>query len=341
MSFKVLLLSVMFAAICGSVAAQVTFVRECRQRAFPKTVPAGDYSGITHINGNKYAVVSDKSATDGFFMFTIDIDSVSGELLDVREDGFSGDSVCGGDCEGIAWCEHTSSFFVCREAHSDIVEFDSIGKMTGRSLVIPDMYKSGMGNKGFESLTYDGHEHLFWTVNESTLPADGVRATSTNGVENILRLQSFGDDLQPEAQYLYKMDAPSANARSSEYAMGVSELLALGDGRLLVLEREFFVPKIKLGSVVKCKLYEIKPDEHDKILPGTSVSDSVRYVSKRLVHSFETRLNLFNRKLANYEGMCIGPTLADGSVVIVLVSDSQSRYAGVLKDWFKTIVIQK
>ena len=134
MSFKVLLLSVMFAAICGSVAAQVTFVRECRQRAFPKTVPAGDYSGITHINGNKYAVVSDKSATDGFFMFTIDIDSVSGELLDVREEGCTGDSVCGGDCEGIAWCEHTSSFFVCREAHSDILEFDSIGKMTGRSL---------------------------------------------------------------------------------------------------------------------------------------------------------------------------------------------------------------
>ena len=44
---------------------------------------------------------------------------------------------------------------------------------------------------------------------------------------------------------------------------------------------------------------------------------------------------------ANYEGMCLGPQLENGDQVIVLVSDSQDGYAGVLKDWFKTIVIRK
>ena len=52
---------------------------------------------------------------------------------------------------------------------------------------------------------------------------------------------------------------------------------------------------------------------------------------------WRTRLTLAGRSLANYEGMCLGPTLADGSRVIVLVADSQNQYGGVLKDWIKTL----
>ena len=33
------------------------------QRAFPATVPAGNYSGITWLGGQRYAVVDDKSPT--------------------------------------------------------------------------------------------------------------------------------------------------------------------------------------------------------------------------------------------------------------------------------------
>lgn len=44
------------------------------------SIPPGNYSGITWMGGNSYAVVSDKSAEDGFFVWTLDIDSVSGEV---------------------------------------------------------------------------------------------------------------------------------------------------------------------------------------------------------------------------------------------------------------------
>ena len=37
-----------------------------KQRHFPKTVPAGNYSGITWLGGDSYAVVNDKSPTAGF-----------------------------------------------------------------------------------------------------------------------------------------------------------------------------------------------------------------------------------------------------------------------------------
>ena len=39
------------------------------QQYFPKEIPAGNYSGICAIGDDRYAVVSDKSAEEGFFVF--------------------------------------------------------------------------------------------------------------------------------------------------------------------------------------------------------------------------------------------------------------------------------
>lgn len=324
-----------------AVPAQTEVVKECPQKSFPNNIPAGNYSGITHISGNEYAVVSDKSETDGFFIFNIDVDSVSGEITDVKNLGFYGDNMNNSDCEAIVYVPSASTFFISREADNVIAEYTSEGKATGRKMNVPQIYNDGIaGNYGFESLAYDEQYHLFWTINESTLNGDGERANSVNGVSNILRLQSFDDDLQPKQQFFYKMDAPISNSESSNYAMGVSEITALGDGRLLVLEREFFVPKAKLGAFVQCKLYEVKPEDSMAVANGNEITDDAIFLPKRQVCSFITRLGLFNRSLANYEGMCLGPRLSDGSIVLILVSDSQNQYAGILKDWFKTFVIR-
>ena len=53
-----------------------------------------------------------------------------------------------------------------------------------------------------------------------------------------------------------------------------------------------------------------------------------------------TRVTILNHSLANYEGMCLGPKLSDGSQVIIMVSDSQNREGGILRDWFRTVVIK-
>ena len=340
MSVK-LLLSVMcctvFSVLCN---AQATVVRDCGQVSFGKSVPAGNYSGITYLHGNEYAVVSDKSSNDGFFVFEIEVDTVSGGIIDVKNKGFRGDSLRCGDCEGIAFRPSSGTLFISREADSEIVEYSTEGKLTGGRLELPGVYKKVMGNYGFEALAYDESEHTFWTMNESTLEGDGERATSQNNVRNVLRLQSFGDDMLPLRQYAYIMDAPVAHSKSAEYAMGVSEIAALGDGRLLVLEREFFIPKLKIGAFVQCKLYEIKPDKELALLKDEILAGTTKFLPKRLVYSFKTQLGLFNRSIANYEGMCLGPTLADGDRVLILVSDSQNQYKGVLKDWFKSIVIK-
>ncbi len=73
-------------------------------------------------------------------------------------------------------------------------------------------------------------------------------------------------------------------------------------------------------------------------LMNTSQPDQV--LEKELVAEFRTKLNLLRQNLANYEGMCLGPKLADGSRLLIMVSDSQNRYKGILRDWFRTVVVR-
>lgn len=268
------------------------------------------------------------------------MDSVSGEITSVVNLGFKGDSLKNADCEGIAYRPSSGTFFISRESDNVIGEYSFDGKYTGRKLNVPEIYKNSASNYGFESLTYDVEANMFWTINESTLKCDGECATSTNHVRNVLRLQSFDDNLMPLKQYAYQMDLPESDSKSSNYAIGVSEVTAVGNGRLLVLEREFFVPKIKLGAFVQCKLYEICPDVEEVLPENAMITAATKFVNKRLLCSFTTHLRLLDWSVANYEGMCIGPKLVDGSRVLILVSDSQDNYGGVLKDWFKTIVIR-
>ena len=318
-------------AFSASAFAQWQVVRDNRQVAFHEVLPPGNYSGITHLHDDCYAMVSDKSATDGFYLLRIRIDSLTAEIQQVENLGFRGGSMKGADCEGIAYCQDTQTLFISREADNTVAEYTLDGKLTGRQLQIPSIFREQAGrNLGLESLAYSAERQLFWTINEGPLLCDTAFSYP------MLRLQSFGLDMLPREQYAYAMDKPTAHGAAANFAHGVSALAAIDSGRLLVLEREFYVPKAKIGAFVTCKIYEINPLQASPIKADTPLIP----IPKRLVHQFTTRLTLFGRQLANYEGMCLGPTLSNGSKPLIMVCDSQNRYAGVLKDWMKTIMLQ-
>ena len=273
-------------------------------------IPAGNYSGITWLGGDRYAVVSDKSDTDGFFIWTIKLDSITGEIRSAKNEGFYSSSQPNRDGEGIAFNPRTNTIFISGEADNYIKEYDLSGKLTGRDIPPTPLYKTLPRNLGLEALSYNDSTQTLWTCNES---GDVV-------------IQSYNaNNLQPLHHYPYTLDAPIANqAKAQFYAHGIGTLCALDDGSLLVLEREFYVPKKTLGAFVSCKLFHFRPgDTH-----------------KEQLASWRTSLTLFKQDIANYEGMCLGPKLKDGSRVLVLVADSQGQYAGVLKDWIKTIRIK-
>ena len=299
------------------------------QRAFPKTVSAGNYSGITWLGGQRYAVVNDKSPTAGFYLMTIETDRITGALLRVNEDSFLTSGLPNRDEEGICYLPHTQTLFVSSEADGQIGEYNLQGQLTGRKLNIPEIFKTAYPNGGFEALTYHALSHRFWTTSEFTLKADGEQPSIDRKIKNRLRLQSFGDDLQPKEQYWYETDSTAVKKRKGRSVLGVSGLAVLDDGRMVVLERELYFPKKKIGSFAHVKLYIVNPISQQ---PG-------EVLRKTLLTEFRTKANLTRRSFANYEGICVGPKLADGRQLLILISDSQNQYRGVLRDWFKTIVM--
>ncbi len=284
------------------VAAQsLSVVIDNKQQKFHKQIPAANYSGITNIGNNRFALVDDKSTDDGYYIFQINIDDATGKIEDVVNEGFVKTSNDNTDLEGIAYVPAQDSIYTKGEKHT-----------------------------GIESFTYNQHTHRFWTTTEVPLPADGKPANPLNPVKNLLRLVSYDDDMNRVGEYLYEMDMPEAKKMGSNYVFGVSELCALDDGKLLVLEREFYVAKLKIGAWCNCKIYIVDP--------LNKRSDAV--LDKELLWCQKSKMTLFGRKLANYEGMCIAKTNENGNIILLLVADSQHRYKGVMKDWFKTLVLR-
>ena len=299
-----------------------------KQRAFPKTVFAGNYSGIAWLGGSKYAVANDKSPTAGFYLMTIETDSITGDLLTVREDTFLTSGLQNRDEEGICYMPQTQTVFVSGEKDQEILEYNLQGLLTGRKLNIPEIFKTAYPNGSFEALTYQANTHRFWTTSEFTLKADGLQPSIERKIKNRLRLQSFGDDLQPKEQYWYETDSTVIRKRKGRSILGVSGLAALDDGTIVVLEREMYFPKKQIGSYDQVRLYLVDPSQQQ---PG-------ELLRKTLLTEFRTKVNLTCRSFANYEGICVGPKLSDGRQVLILICDSQNQYRGVMKDWFKTVI---
>ena len=170
-----LFITLFFALISPSTFAQnyPKLVALNEQHHFKETVPKGNYSGITWLGGNRYAVVSDKTEHSGFYIFTLDMNLNTGDIKRVTSNGFFGSSAPNADEEGIVFHSDRHSIFIAREADNSICEYDLSGKLTGKQLLVPSNLRSASNVYGLESLTYNAATHLFWTTTESTLETVG------------------------------------------------------------------------------------------------------------------------------------------------------------------------
>ncbi len=315
-------------------------------------IPA-DYSGITYIGDDKYAIVDDKGEEGGISFLNIKMDRTNGKITDVtqkfvpkvrsKHKGIR-------DCEGVAYCKDTRSLFVSGEADQEIKEYDMDGKPTGRKLAIPQLMGKDriQRNLGFESLTFNSSTKLFWTTTESVLKADD-HLSSTDATkkkkEGKLRLQSFGLDLEPQKQYAYKMEKPQIRKKHIKtFVHGVSDMIALDNGDLIIMEREMCITKSYIGSYCTVRLFITSPTEYAEISNNTdmdTLSDD-RFLEKSMLCEFTTYLKIGKMNLANYEGMCLGPKLNNGRQTIILINDSQKGAGNKfkrLKEYLKVITI--
>jgi hypothetical protein len=276
---------------------------------------AEELSGLTYAGGTTYYTVSD-SGPGVLWVLDIAVDPANGRITEARVDRSLSMPGLQGDIEGVAYRGTARSVLVSDESNSTVREYSiASGKQIG-VLKVPPIFKKIRNNFGLESLSIaDGK---LWTANEEALLGDGSRSTAQAG--SWVRLQRFDRSGKPNGQWAYCTEpisqmSPFTTATRS----GVSDLLALPGGGLLVLERE-------LGGVVPefwTRIYEVS-------FTGASDTSSVKSLLKERFRPAKKRL-LWEHKfrVTNYEGITLGPTLADGSRSLLLISDDGRGQEGM------------
>ncbi len=326
-----------------------------QQKLSQWAIAPGNYSGITPLGNDRYAVVSDKDSADGFHIWKIELNSGTGIVTNVEDEGFfanptpkvNHNGISLRDCEDIVYFKPANTVFICGEGDQEILEYAMDGKPTGRRLEVPAMFGKDKisANLGFEALAYDEKNHYFWTMTESTLPADGLHTSpQTPSILNVMRLLCFNDSLKCIGQYAYRMNVGTTKKDGTHYAYGVPAMTVLPDGTLLVMEREANVSTTKLRGETFIRIFTVEPTKDNLVEESESLRnfDITKFVQKRQLTSFSTKVNPPSVQLANYEGMCVGPTLEANRRTLLLLNDSQNN-AGIkiahLKDYIKVVIL--
>ncbi|MFM1903487.1 MAG: hypothetical protein RLZZ440_1387 [Planctomycetota bacterium] len=293
-------------------------------------LPVTGLSGVTWLGDDRYAAVMDNS--DRLLFFRLEV-SPAGEpqaatdleilVLGERH-----------DYEDVAACPPrlldriaekrrargghvpTDCLLVCEEQTPAIRAIDiDTGALLG-VVPIPPIAKTRRHNRGLESLAVDPDGSHIWTATEEAVPADGPPATAASGtVVRLMRIAIPGaESASGEAQFAYPVDPPHRFVRvfTGEPLSGVTALVALDRGRLLVLERAAgpglppFVSSIYLVETV------VAPDVTD-VPDGIAVRGELHIAKTPL---WQDALG------CNIEGLCLGPSLPDGGRLLVAVADN-------------------
>ena len=308
-------------AAAGVEALTVTTVSHVT-RPSSSTYGAEQISGITYAGGDLYYAVDDND--NKLYPITLAINRANGQLAS----GTNGISIAAGvtmsganDAEGCAFDPCTGRLWVSEETGARIREYDVSSGALVRTAPVPTIQQQQyVGNYSLEALTIAGDGKSMWTANEEALKVDG--ALATNSVGSVVRLTKFvrnsvHDNWTADGQWAYETQ-PIGTAKDSNTRSGVSGLCALPDGNLLVLER-------------RCYQGGIFPDFNIRVYQvNFSGATDIRNISslKTATYTKTTKTLLWQytegSDMPNYEGICLGPRLSDGSCVIVIISDGGS-----------------
>jgi hypothetical protein len=234
------------------------------------------------------------------------------------------------DGEGLVRASDGTFTAVTVETLPLVERFDAKGNRTGAVTLPARFAAQAPGNKGLESLTLSPSGRFLFTANESALVPDGPAATHTKGtLVRILRRElGTGGDLEQA----YRTEPLGAGAGPGD--MGVSELLALSDDTLLVLERGF---QAGYGNTVRVFRVTLGPP------PGTEALASLSAATPTLAKTLLVDVGALppgqathpgtqpNPLLDNYEAMALGPALPDGRRLLFLTSDDNASATQVAR----------
>lgn len=264
---------------------------------------ATDLSAIAWAGDDRFFVVSNR--VKGLFPLTLKVNTETGRVSDAEFGKKISVKTDETDFEGLIYMPSKNRFFVSTEARSRIVGFN-LDDETNYKVEVPRIFRQTRSNKSLESLAWSEAREEMWTANEDTLDCDGDTSSREKGA--LVRLQKFNGKLEPAGQFAYRTE-PSV-IRIGHQGTGVTDMAVSPNGDLLVLERV-----LTIGFCVK--IFRVEIDGATDIADRDSLKDAedVVLVKKHLLFEQLSGAN-------NFEGMTIGPKLADGSFSVLLVADN-------------------
>jgi 3-phytase len=195
------------------------------------------------------------------------------------------------------------------------------GEYTGQLPLPPQLHMNSQStgprrNQTLEGVTFTPDGRQLVTAMEDPLYQDGDDPTPAHGALTRLTVHDARTGL-PTAQYAYPLEPLFATPPDgSTDTNGVSDLVALGNDRFLVLERA----SVFSANDWKARIFLVDLHGATDVLGRDSLGDGpVRPVRKTLVTDLSDIAGL--PRVDNVEGITLGPRLPDGRRTVVLVSD--------------------
>lgn len=316
-------------ALAAEATPRLSVISEVRRPPRPRSL-----SGITYVGGERYYAVADEGGgvEGGLYPLTIRFDDSGRRLKSM--------SICDvqdrvklhgtTDLEGCAYARKTKTVWAVDEANGGICEYDpTSGRLLARVAMPEVLWRKKRPNYGLESLTMSENALTMWTANEEALTVDGALSSPTNGTT--VRLVRFDRPSVKEPFKLTRMVAYETDRWTNRETFGpacrhgVSDLIVLSDGRLLVLERDLssILPGNKIGASFTNTIYLVDPTTGTDVKDFPALKDAVYEPVKK------TQLLEMRRQLANNEGFCLGPKLANGDRMIIMVADAGDGYTSL------------
>ena len=276
--------------------------RIATQAAFTIEGPLTDLSGLTWAGGDAYFTVSDKRAA--ILPVTLRVDPATGTIASGEFGAPIPVPTTLADFEAIAFVAATGRFYISTEEPPGVVSFRP-GEAAARTLPLPAVFARARRGLAMESMTWDGTVRKFWTANEEALEPDGPVSDPATGT--VVRLLQLDAEWRPLAQYAWRTEPATMRYGSGS---GVSDLLLLPNGTLLVLERGFG------PAGLQARLYAAD------LAGATEVSRLPALAGAKFTPAKKTLLFAEPAGFVNFEGLTLGPALSDGSRSLILIADS-------------------
>jgi len=284
------------------LAAEPTIERVAAQADFTMQGSITDLSGLVWTGGDSFFAVSDKRSA--VLPVTLQIDLATGAITHGEFGPPIPVPATQMDFEGIAYVTAERRFFISTETPAGVISFRA-GEREVRALPLPAPYSRTRHGLALEALTWNDQARQFWIANEEALEGDGPVTSATAGT--VVRLAKFDAAFRPLAQYAWRTETAALRIGAG---CGVADLLLLPDGTLLVLERGF------VGFGLAVRLFAAD------FAGATDVTKLPALEGATFTPARKTLLFAEGTGMRNYEGLALGPPLADGTRSLILVADS-------------------